>query len=162
MSADNSFYEIPVTTIDGKSTSLKDYAGKTVLIVNTASKCGYTPQYEGLEALYKKYQSKGLVVIGMPCNQFGAQEPGNEAEIKKFCKLKYGVEFPMLKKGDVNGPNRHALYKYLISNSLDKTDIKWNFEKFLVDKNGKVIARFDSKAEPNSKELVNLVERNLK
>lgn len=163
MATENSnFYEIPVTSIDGKVTTMKDYAGKTLLIVNTASKCGYTPQYDGLEALYEKYKDKGLVVVGMPCNQFGGQEPGTEEEIKKFCTLKYNIKFPMLKKSDVNGPNRHPLYQFLLSNSADKKDIQWNFEKFLVDKHGKVVARFNSKAKPESEELVNLVEKNLK
>ncbi len=162
MAADTSkIYDISVTTIDGKSQTLKEYAGKTLLIVNTASKCGYTPQYEGLESLSEKYKSKGLVVLGVPCNQFGAQEPGSEAEIKKFCKLKYGVNFPMLKKADVNGDNRHPLYKFLLANSSDKKDIQWNFEKFVVGPDGKVLARFNSKVEPNSPELVGLIEKTL-
>lgn len=163
MATENSnLYEIPVTSIDGKVTTMKEYAGKTLLIVNTASKCGYTPQYEGLESLYEKYKDKGLVVLGMPCNQFGGQEPGTEEEIKKFCSLKYNVKFPLLKKSDVNGPNRHPLYQFLLSNSSDKKDIQWNFEKFLVDKNGKVVARFNSKAKPDSQELVDSVEKSLK
>ncbi len=162
MATEKKFQDIAVTTIDGKNQMMKDFAGKTLLIVNTASKCGYTPQYEGLEALYEKYKSKGLVVLGMPCNQFGGQEPGTETEIKKFCKLKYGVNFPMLKKADVNGGNRHPLYQYLLTNSSDKTDIQWNFEKFLVDRNGAVVARFNSKVKPDSPDLVKLVEEQLK
>jgi glutathione peroxidase len=130
-----------------------------MLIVNVASKCGYTPQYKGLEALYKKYKDKGLVVLGFPCNQFGKQEPGTNEEIKEFCTSKFDVTFPMFDKVEVNGDNRHELYTALAGkDSPFPGDIKWNFNKFLVGKDGKIIKRFDSKVTPDSEELVKAVE----
>lgn len=131
----------------GQEVELKKFEGKTLLIVNVASKCGYTKQYGGLEALYEKYKDKNFVVIGVPCNQFGAQEPGSDEEIQKFCKLEYGVKFPVLAKVEVNGPKEAPLYAWLKAET-DKQDIKWNFTKFLVNKNGKVVKRFESKVEP--------------
>ena len=138
------FYEFKVNSLQGKEVSLNSYKGKVVLIVNTASKCGFTPQYEGLEKLYKDYKDKGLVILGFPCNQFGKQEPGTEKEISEGCLINYGVSFPMFSKIDVNGSNAHPLYIYLKS-ELKGTltnGIKWNFTKFLLDKNGNPVKRF--------------------
>ncbi|RTE87079.1 MULTISPECIES: glutathione peroxidase [Gammaproteobacteria] len=169
-------YSIPVTTIDGNETTLADYKGKAMLIVNVASKCGLTPQYEQLEALYEDKKDDGLVVLGFPCNQFAGQEPGSESEIKDFCRSTFGVKFPMFSKLDVNGSSRHPLYKHLIEKQpvaiqtehgklesllTEKglieepgTDVMWNFEKFLVDKEGEVVARFRPDITTESPELV--------
>ncbi|OUM95361.1 MAG: glutathione peroxidase [Thermobacillus sp. ZCTH02-B1] len=144
-------YDIEVVTIDGRRITLSAFKGKVMLIVNTASRCGFTPQYAGLEALYRKYRDRGLVVLGFPCNQFAGQEPGSEAEIASFCSLRYGVTFPMFAKIDVNGPNRHPLYRYLISRKpglLGSGSIKWNFTKFLVDREGRVVKRFGPAVKP--------------
>jgi glutathione peroxidase len=138
-------YDIPLTRIDGTQTSLAEYRNKVVLIVNTASQCGFTPQYAGLEALYRKYKDQGLVVLGFPCNQFGAQEPGDEAQIASFCEVNYGVSFPMFAKVDVNGPYAHPLYVALKKHAkglLGSEAIKWNFTKFLVGLNGATINRY--------------------
>lgn len=157
--AAESLYDIPLKDIDGKDVSLKPYQGKVMLVVNVASKCGYTPQYAGLEALYKKYEGQGLVICGFPCNQFMHQEPGTAAEIKQFCTLKYGVTFPMFDKIEVNGANRHPLYVTLAGKgSPYPGDIKWNFTKFLVGRDGKILARFESKVKPDSAELTKAVE----
>jgi len=157
--AADSLYDIPVKDIDGKDTSLKPYAGKVVLIVNVASHCGFTPQYTALEAVYKKYQDQGLVVCGFPCNQFGGQEPGTDAEIKQFCTGKYDVTFPMFDKLEVNGDNRHPLYVALAGkDSPFPGNIRWNFTKFLVGRDGKIIARFDSKVKPDSDEVTKAIE----
>lgn len=148
-------YDYKVITIDGKETTLEQYKGNVILIVNVASKCGYTNQYDGLEALYKKYKDKGLVVLGFPCNQFSSQEPGSEAEIQNFCRVNFGVTFPMFSKLNVNGDDAHPLYQYLKSEQpgiLGTETIKWNFTKFLVDKEGKVIERFGSSTKPVSLE----------
>lgn len=152
---DSKIYSFGVKTIDGKETTLADYKGKAMLIVNVASKCGFTPQYTGLEALYKKYKHQGLVVLGFPCNQFGAQEPGDENEIKNFCSLTYEVSFPMFSKIDVNGKDTHPLYSYLKSEEkgiLGTEGIKWNFTKFLVDRNGTVMKRFAPTVKPEALE----------
>ena len=144
------FYNFKAKSLEGKEISMSDYKGKVVLIVNTASKCGFTPQYEGLEALYKKYQAKGLVILGFPCNQFAGQEPGNSEEIAKFCSLKYGVSFQMFQKIEVNGDNTDPLYKYL-KEALPGTlgnDIKWNFTKFLLDRKGNPVTRYGSTTKP--------------
>ena len=160
--AANSIYEISLKDIDGKSTSLKAYEGKVLLIVNVASKCGYTPQYAGLEALHEKYKDKGLVVLGFPCNQFGSQEPGTNEEIKQFCSSKYQVTFPLFDKIEVNGPNRQALYVLLAGDASPfPGNIKWNFNKFLIGRDGKILKRFDSKVKPDSAELVQGVEQAL-
>ena len=146
-----SIYDIKVKTINGEETTLEPYKGKVMLIVNVASKCGYTPQYDGLEALYKKYKDEGLVVLGFPCNQFGSQEPGSEAEIQNFCRVNFGVTFPMFSKINVNGEETHPLYRYLKSEQpgiLGTEAIKWNFTKFLVDKEGNVVERFGSSTKP--------------
>ena len=152
-----SIYDFKVKTIEGKETTLEPYKGKVMLIVNVASKCGYTAQYEGLEALYKKYKEKGLVVLGFPCNQFASQEPGSEAEIQNFCRVNFGVTFQMFAKINVNGEKTHPLYSYLKSQQpgfLGSESIKWNFTKFLVDKEGKVVDRFGSSTKPKSLEDV--------
>ena len=142
---------IPVTATDGSTTDLSAHAGKVMLIVNVASKCGFTPQYEGLEALQKQYAAKGFTVLGFPCNQFGAQEPGDAAEIASFCQLTYGVDFPIFAKIDVNGDNAAPLYRHLKDEApglLGSKAIKWNFTKFLVDAKGKVVKRFAPQAKP--------------
>lgn len=144
-------HEFTAKTLSGKDQSLADYKGKVVLIVNTASKCGFTPQYAGLEELYEKYKDRGFVILGFPCNQFGAQEPGTETQIQEFCQLNYGVKFPMFGKIDVKGDNAHPLYKYLTSEKpgiLGLEAIKWNFTKFLVDKNGNAVKRYAPNTDP--------------
>jgi glutathione peroxidase len=147
----DSIYDIAVKHIDGTQATLDAYKGQTMLIVNTASKCGYTPQFEGLETLYKKYRDQGLVVLGFPCNQFLSQDPGDEKEIAQFCSLNYDVTFPMFAKVEVNGGNEHPLFRFLKSKArgfLGTKAIKWNFTKFLVDKNGNVLKRWGSKDTP--------------
>jgi len=157
--AADSVYDIPLKDIDGKDASLKPYKGDVILVVNVASKCGFTPQYTGLEALYKKYALQGLTVCGFPCNQFGKQEPGTDAEIKEFCTGKYNVTFPMFDKLDVNGDNRHPLYTWLAGkDSPFPGDIKWNFTKFLIGRDGKIVARFDSKVKPDSEEVTKAID----
>lgn len=148
-----SIYDFTVKSIDGKDVKMSDYKGKVLLIVNVASKCGFTPQYKGLEELYRIYQKDGLVVMGFPCNQFAGQEPGSNEEIKTFCKTNYDVTFPMFDKIDVNGDNTAPLYQFLKEQApgiLSTKDIKWNFTKFLIDKNGKVIERFAPATTPES------------
>ena len=153
---------IPFKDIKGKETSLKDFKGKVVLIVNTASKCGNTPQYTPLEALYAKYKDKGLVVIGFPCNDFGGQEPGTADEIQEFCKTKYTVTFPLMEKLHVKGAEQHPLYAALTGEKgAFPGDVKWNFGKFLIGKDGKPIARFEPKTQPDSAEVVAAVEKAL-
>jgi glutathione peroxidase len=157
--AADSIYNIPLKDIDGKDTTLKPYAGKVILIVNVASKCGFTPQYTALEAVYKKYQNQGLVICGFPCNQFGSQEPGTDAEIKQFCSAKYDVTFPMFDKLEVNGDNRHPLYVALAGkDSPFPGNIHWNFTKFVIARDGKIVARFDSKVTPDSPEVTHAIE----
>lgn len=157
--AADSIYDIPLKNIDGESTSLKPYAGKVMLIVNVASHCGFTPQYKALEAVYKKYEGQGLVVCGFPCNQFGAQEPGTSEEIKQFCTAKYDVTFPMFEKLEVNGEHRHPLYVLLAGqDSPFPGNIGWNFTKFVVGRDGKIRARFESKIKPDSPEVIKAVE----
>jgi len=145
-------YDFTVTTINGEEKSLADFEGKVLLIVNTASNCGFTPQYKGLQELYNKYNKQGLEILGFPCNQFGGQEPGSDEQIKEFCDLNYSVTFPMFSKIDVNGDNAHPLYKFLKSEQagLITDEIKWNFTKFLVDKNGKPLDRYASQTSPES------------
>jgi glutathione peroxidase len=144
------FYEFEATSLQGKEVKMSEYKGKTVLVVNTASKCGLTPQYEGLEELYKKYKDKGLVILGFPCNQFANQEPGDEKSISEGCLINYGVSFPMFSKIDVNGDTAHPMYKYLKSELKGTlgSKIKWNFTKFLVNKEGKPIKRFSPTTKP--------------
>jgi glutathione peroxidase len=154
-----SIYDIKLKDIDGKDTSLNAWKGKVLLIVNVASKCGYTKQYAALESIHEKYQVKGFTVLGFPCNQFGGQEPGTNEEIKQFCSSKFNVTFPLFDKLDVNGDHRHPLYTELAGkNSPFPGDIKWNFNKFLIGKDGKIIKRFDSKVTPDSPEMTQAIE----
>lgn len=154
-----SLFDIPLKDIDGKETSLVHYRGGVLLIVNVASACGYTSQYEGLQALYAKYQKLGLTVLGFPCNQFGGQEAGSNAEIKEFCSANFHVSFPLFAKIAVNGAQRHPLYSALAgSGAAFPGDISWNFNKFLVGRDGQVIARFESGAEPDSAAVVKAIE----
>lgn len=167
----SSIYDIPLKRIDGKPETLGAFKGDVLLIVNVASKCGLTPQYDGLEALYKARHGEGLDVLGFPCNQFGGQEPGTEGEIAEFCRLTYGVEFPMFAKLDVKGPDQHPLYKALTEAQPKRTlsprvanprppegDVRWNFEKFLVGRDGKVIARFDPNVTPDDPVLTGAID----
>ncbi len=157
-----SVYDISVKTISGEETTLSAYKGQVLLIVNTASKCGLTPQYKGLQDLYERYRDQGLVVLGFPCNQFAGQEPGTEEEIAQFCDLNYGVTFPLFAKIDVNGTHTHPLYQYLKANAPEGNgeDIEWNFAKFLVDKNGQVSKRIGARVQPE--ELTSDIESLLK
>lgn len=158
----NSLHEITAKDNKGQNVSLDQYKGKAVVIVNVASKCGFTPQYEGLEEIYQKYKDKGLVILGFPCNQFGAQEPGNNEEIQSFCKLNYGVSFPVMDKVDVNGDHTAPVYQFLKSSApglLGTEAIKWNFTKFLVGKDGKVIERYAPQTKPQ--DLVKDIEKAL-
>ncbi|TAL17999.1 MAG: glutathione peroxidase [Aquabacterium sp.] len=148
-----SVYDFKAQTITGQEVALSDYRGKALLIVNTASKCGFTPQFEGLEKLWQTYGPKGLVIVGFPCNQFGSQDPGSNDEIASFCQLNYGVSFPMFEKIDVNGPNAHPLYKWLVQEApgiLGTKAIKWNFTKFLIGRDGQVISRYAPTDTPKS------------
>jgi glutathione peroxidase len=156
-----SFYDYSAKLNDGTETKLKDYKGKVLLVVNTASQCGFTPQYKGLQELYAKYKKQGFEVLGFPCDQFGHQEPGNDEEIKSFCELNYGVDFPLFSKIDVNGDNAHPLYKFLKSEKggLLGDAIKWNFTKFLVDKEGNVVERYAPSTTPDG--IAGDIEREL-
>ena len=145
------FYDFDATSLSGDSIDLAEYKSKVVLVVNVASKCGFTPQYEGLEDLYKQYKDQGLVILGFPCNQFGAQEPGSASDIGEFCSLTYGVSFPMFDKIDVNGSNAHPLYKWMKNKKpglAGSTGVKWNFTKFLIDRDGNVVKRFGPQDTP--------------
>lgn len=146
--------DISLKTIDGKETSLKDYQGKVLLIVNVASECGYTGQYAGMQALYQKYNKDGFTVLGFPCNDFGGQEPGSEADIKTFCSSRYNVTFPMFEKVSIKGGNKHPLFAALAASA----EVQWNFEKFLIGKDGKLIARYGSDAEPEGGEIESAVK----
>ena len=161
MAAD-SVYDFKLKDIEGKEVDLSEYKGKVLLVVNVASKCGATPQYEQLEALHEKYSEKGLIVVGVPCNQFGGQEPGTEKEIKQFCTDKYKVSFPMFSKVEVNGEKQAPLYEFLKAHSESKADVKWNFEKFVIGKDGKVAGRFLTKTKPDADEVVSVIEAELK
>lgn len=159
-----SFYEYSVQDIDGKTTSLAQFKGKVALVVNTASQCGYTPQYKDLEALYQKYKGKGLVVLGFPSNDFGGQEPGSNAEVKKFCEMKFKTTFPLFSKNPVKGAEKQEVYKFL-TEAPDKGlqgEVGWNFEKFIVNKEGKVVARFKSGVTPIGSELETKIQDLLK
>jgi glutathione peroxidase len=152
-------------SLTGQDVNLADYKGKVVLFVNVASKCGYTPQYKGLEELHEKYAKDGLVVIGVPANEFGKQEPGTDAQIAEFCSATYGVKFPMLSKVVVKGEGQTPLYKYLTSKETDPKfagPIKWNFTKFLVGRNGEIVARFESPVKPESEQMTKAIEAELK
>jgi glutathione peroxidase len=162
--AGSSLYSFTLNSIDGKPAPLAEYKGKVVLIVNVASQCGYTPQYSALEAIYEKYKDQGFVILGFPANNFGAQEPGTNEEIKTFCSRKYSVKFPMYSKISVKGDDQAPLYAYLTKQTGPGItgDIKWNFTKFLVDKNGNVVQRFEPAVTPDSKELTSAIEKQLK
>ncbi|HRF59885.1 MAG TPA: glutathione peroxidase [Fimbriimonadaceae bacterium] len=157
----NTLYEFTKKDIDGKERKLADFKGKVVLVVNVASKCGLTKQYAGIEALYRKYKSKGLVVLGFPANNFGGQEPGTEAEIKQFCTGTYDVTFPMFSKISVKGDDIDPLFTWLIAQSGRKEDIEWNFAKFVVAKDGKRVLRFSPRTTPESPEFVQALEQEL-
>ena len=160
----STLYDFEHKSITGEQQSLADYRGKVALVVNVASKCGLTPQYEGLEELYRSYKERGLTVLGFPCNQFAGQEPGTEAEIQTFCSTKYDVSFPLFGKLDVNGPARHPLYAWLTGEQTqpeEAGDVKWNFGKFLIGRDGAVIARFSPTTAPNAAPLVEAVEKAL-
>ena len=155
------FYDFSARSIEGSERSLRDFAGRVCLVVNVASKCGLTPHYKGLQQLYERYREQGFDVLGFPCNQFGAQEPGSETEIQSFCEMRYGVTFPLFAKLEVNGPARHPLYAYLTAQPTQPDgpgDIKWNFAKFLIGRDGAVLARFAPPTEPSADALVQAVE----
>ncbi len=154
-------YNFTMKTIEGKDKPLVDYKGKVVMVVNTASFCGNTPQYKQLEDIYKKYKDKGFIIIGFPANNFGKQEPGSDSDIKLFCEKNYGVSFDMFSKISVKGDDIHPLYKYLTTETEFKGDVEWNFAKFLVDKNGNVVARFKARMKPDDKEIVAKLEEAL-
>lgn len=162
--AGSSPYSFTLNSIDGKPTPLADYKGKVVLIVNVASQCGYTPQYSALESIYEKYKDRGFVILGFPANNFGAQEPGTNEEIKTFCTRKYNVTFPMYAKISVKGADKAPLYTYLTEQTGPSIsgEIKWNFTKFLVDRNGNVVQRFEPAVTPDSKEITGGIEKLLK
>jgi len=161
-----SIYDVPINTLDGDTADLHDYEDQTVLLVNVASKCGLTPQYTGLERIHEKYKERGFTVLGVPCNQFGGQEPGSPDEIKEFCSTTYGVTFPMTEKVEVNGDDRHELYRQLVDvpdNSDGHTgDIRWNFEKFVIAPGGQIVARFNPMIDPEAPEVVETIEKALK
>jgi glutathione peroxidase len=162
--AASGIYSFTLNSIDGQPAPLADYKGKVVLLVNVASKCGFTPQYSALEATYEKYKSQGFVILGFPANNFGAQEPGTNEEIKTFCSRKYNVTFPMYAKISVKGEDQAPLYSYLTKDTGPGMvgDIKWNFTKFLVDRNGNMVQRFESAVTPDSPEMVAAIEKQLK
>jgi len=161
----SSVHEFTLKSIDGKTTPLANYKGKVVMIVNVASRCGYTPQYTQLEAVYAKYKDQGLVILGFPANNFMGQEPGTDEEIKTFCSTKYNVTFPLFSKISVKGDDKAPLYQFLTDKTANPTtggEIGWNFTKFLVDRNGKVIQRFDTKTKPDAPEVISAIEAALK
>ena len=158
MSWGATIYDFTATTIDGREEGLVKFRGKTLLIVNTASLCGYTPQYKGLEELYQKYRDRGFLVLAFPANNFKEQEPGGNDDIKKFCELKYQITFPLFAKISVKGDDIHPLYRYLTTGSRFPGEISWNFNKFLVDPAGTVVARFDSATEPQGPEITKAME----
>jgi glutathione peroxidase len=160
----NSIYDFTLKDIDGKEAALAQYRGKVLLLVNVASRCGFTPQYEGLEKVYLKYKDRGLVILGFPANNFMSQEPGTNEEIKTFCSLKYNVTFPMFAKISVKGADTHPLYKYLTDKQTDPDfagEVKWNFNKFLVGRDGRVIGRFEPPVKPESPEVTQAIEKAL-
>jgi len=154
-------HEFEFTSIDGKPLKLNQFAGHPVLIVNTASECGFTPQYRGLEALWRKYKDRGLVVLGVPSNDFGGQEPGNEDQIRNFCSTRYEVTFPMTAKNAVVGKNAHPLYRWIVAQAGEGAAPKWNFHKYLIDGNGELVGAFPSKVAPDDKKLTSAIEERL-
>jgi glutathione peroxidase len=164
MATEKTIYDFTLNSIDGQSVALSSYKGKVALLVNVASRCGYTPQYSALESVYEKYKDRGFVIIGFPANNFGAQEPGTNQEIKTFCTAKYHVTFPMMAKVSVKGSDVTPLYQYLTDKSIHPQtggEIGWNFTKFLIGPDGKVIARFDSAVEPDSPQVTSAIEKAL-
>lgn len=155
-----SIFDFKLIKSDGKELNFEKFKGKTLLVVNIATKCGYTPQLDGLESIYKKYEKKGFVVIGIPSNDFGGQTPEENKDVKKFCRLKYGASFPITNKIVVKGENKNPLYTYLVSKTNNK-EIEWNFTKFLINKKGEIVKRFPSKVKPESSEITELIEKNL-
>ncbi len=154
----STLYDFEAKNIQGEATGLDKYRGKAVLIVNVASKCGFTNQYDGLQKLYTENQAKGLEVLGFPCNQFGSQEPGTESEIQEFCRMNYGVSFDMFEKVDVKGGDAHPVYQWLTgSESVKPGDVQWNFEKFLIDREGKLVERFSSRVKPDGKNMAEAI-----
>lgn len=161
----SSIYDFTLKDIDGNDVKLDKYKGSVVMIVNTASRCGYTPQYQGLQKIYEQYKDRGFVVLGFPANNFMGQEPGTEKEIKDFCTLKYNVTFPMFSKISVTGTDQHPLYGFLTNKATNREfpgDISWNFNKFLIDKNGKIVGRWGSKDKPEDAAVIEAIERGLK
>ncbi len=154
-------YQFSFVSIDGKPLPLSEFKGKTVLVVNTASQCGYTPQYTQLEAIYKKYKDKGFVVLGVPSNDFGGQEPGSNAEIKKFCEGNYDVDFPLTTKYDVKGPEAHPFYQWAATTGGDAAVPKWNFHKLLIDANGNLVAEFPTKTKPDAPDVEKAIQSSL-
>lgn len=159
--APESVHDVKVKSLEGKEVELSKYKGKVLLVVNVASRCGATPQYKPLQAMHDKYAQQGLVVMGFPCNQFGAQEPGNAAEIRQFCTREHAVKFPMFAKIEVNGKGQSPLFDFLKTDADDHSDIGWNFEKFIVGKDGRVAARFSTGTQPDAPEVVTLLEEEL-
>jgi len=160
-----SVYDFTLKNVGGKDVKLEQFRGQVVMLVNVASKCGYTPQYDGLQKIYEQYKDRGFVVLGFPANNFGAQEPGTNEEIKEFCRINYGVTFPIFSKISVKGEDIHPLYKYLTEKETDPEfagEIKWNFNKFLIGKDGKIIARFDSKDKPEDPQVTAAIEQALR
>ncbi len=158
----STIHDFTMKTIDGKEVSLSEYKGKVLLIVNVASKCGYTPQYTDLQKLYEDYKGKPFEILGFPANNFGAQEPGSDTEIQSFCSLTYNVTFPMFSKISVKGSDKHPLYKFITEDSDFKGDVDWNFQKYLIDKDGKVIAKFSPQTVPTSKDITSKIDRAIK
>ena len=161
---EKSIYDFTLTSIEGQPAPLASYKGKVVMVVNVASRCGYTPQYTGLESIYEKYKDRGFLIVGVPANNFGAQEPGTNAEIKTFCTRKYNVQFPMMSKVSVKGTDKDPLYQYLTDSSMNpKTggEIQWNFTKFLVDRKGNIVARFEPDVTPESSQVTTAIEKAL-
>ena len=156
--AESKLYSIPATTIEGKKTNLKAFESKVLLLVNTASQCGFTSQYEGLQKLALNYRSRGFEVLGFPSNDFGGQEPGTNAEIKQFCQQKFHVDFPLFEKGPVTGPLQQPIYTWLLANAPSQEPIAWNFEKFLISRSGQVLARFKSSIAPDDSKLTQAIE----
>lgn len=162
-SSAGSFHDLSAKTIDGKTVKMSEYKGKVVLVVNTASKCGYTPQYEGLQKLHDANKDKGFVVLGFPSNDFGGQEPGADTDIKSFCKLNYGVNFPLFSKNPVVGKEKQPVYKYLTESAPEpmRGEVDWNFEKFLINGQGQIVGRYKSKVAPNGDEIAKAIAENL-
>ncbi|HEX8070220.1 MAG TPA: glutathione peroxidase [Pyrinomonadaceae bacterium] len=157
-------YDFTLKDVSGKDVSLAQYRGKVLLLVNVASKCGYTPQYEGLQKVYARYQERGFLVLGFPANNFGGQEPGTNEEIKEFCRINYGVKFPVFAKISVKGEDKHPLYKYLTEKTTNPEfggEITWNFNKFLIDREGRIVARFDSADKPEDEKVTRAIEQAL-